>query len=440
MNGNEHLDPHQFDRILRKALPPPAFEAAHLHLYQCVTCRSVFLEAEDGAARHLAEVFGPHQTAEWRQDLEEGAAWEVEPRDLAAYDLYKKLEQRPPEQWPLAFANAEELQHEVGVAAMLERAKELWGDRPEHAEQLIVTARVALDVMRARSDAAGWAAWRGRVEAYAGNIHRIFGRFPEARSRLETAQAWLAAAECGPGQMAELHWLQGVLARAERRFDDSAELLKTAMEEPNLTGGYTLAQEIGMVLGNVYGEAGEPEKAIEEKERLFYTYSRSELGPRNYLVLTQSLATEYAQTGRVDEARKLLRVVKELAADLDLGTDRHRVTWLEALIRRAEGLRPVAASLYREVYQGFLAEEMPYDAALALLDLAEMHLAEGDTRSAAELAEDLVPVFKSRGIHREATMAGLILVRSLRHQAATAAQVQEVIGRLRGGGKGVGRG
>lgn len=432
MRENEHLTPETFDGLLRCRLHPEDAAASYRHLVQCFSCRVLFFDlADEPVATHLAEVFGPQRVAEWCGELETAPRWHAESGDLAAYDLYRELETLPPARWPLGVANAEAYQSEVALAALLEAAKERWAERPEEARLLILAARRALDLMREKTHEVGWAAWRGRVEAFEGNLHRIFGRFEDAHAAFERAEEWLDQAGSGPGQRAELTWLRGVLARGERRFDEAVELLEAALAESALVGGYTLRQEIGLVLGNVYGEAGLPEKAIETKEKLFHRHSRVELGPRTYLFLVQSLTTDYAQAGRVEEARNLLQVVKELAAELDLGVNVHRVTWAEAEVRRAQGLRPVAASLYREVYQAFQAEGMPYDAALAALSLAEMHLAEGDAEAAAELAEELVPIFRSRGIHREATMAGLLLVKSLQRKAATVDHVQSFTDRFR---------
>lgn len=432
MRENEHLTPETFDGLLRCRLHPEDAAASYGHLTECFTCRAEFFDlADEAVATHLAEVFGPQRVAEWRGELETGPRGRSEPGDLAAYDLYGELETLPPARWPLGVANAEAYQSEMALAALLEAAKERWAERPEESRLLILAARRALDLMREKTHEVGWAAWRGRVEAFEGNLHRIFGRFEEAREALDRAEKWLTQAESGPGQHAELAWFRGLLARDERRFDDATELLEGALREPALTGGYTMRAETTLVLGNVYGDAGLPEKAIATKERLLQQTTRAELGPRNYLFLIQSLTINYAHVGRVEEARNLLQVVKELAAELDLGVNVHRVTWAGAEVRRAQGLRPVAASLYREVYQAFQAEGMPYDAALAALSLAEMHLAEGDAEAAAELAEELVPIFRSRGIHREATMAGLVLVQALQRKAATVDHVQSFTDRFR---------
>lgn len=62
--------------------------------------------------------------------------------------------------------------------------------------------------------------------------------------------------------------------------------------------------------------------------------------------------------------------------------------------------------------------------------LAEMHLAEGDTAAAAELADELLPIFRAKDIHREAAAAGLILVKALRREMATVGAVQRLAARF----------
>ncbi len=150
MRENEHLSPETFDGLLRCRLHPEAAAASYRHLVECFTCRVLFFDLSDEpVATHLAEVFGPQRVAEWCGELETAPRWHSEPGDLAAYDLYRELETLPPARWPLGVANAEAFQSEMALAALLEAAKERWAERPEEARLLVLTARRALDLMRA---------------------------------------------------------------------------------------------------------------------------------------------------------------------------------------------------------------------------------------------------------------------------------------------------
>ena len=108
-----------------------------------------------------------------------------------------------------------------------------------------------------------------------------------------------------------------------------------------------------------------------------------------------------------------------------------RVEWLEAEVYKLQSRRLWAAPRFRKVQAGFMTAGSPLDAALAGLSLAEMYLELEDSAAAADLADELIPIFQSRGIHREATAAGLIVLEALRRETATLGQIQDLVERLR---------
>ncbi len=72
------------------------------------------------------------------------------------------------------------------------------------------------------------------------------------------------------------------------------------------------------------------------------------------------------------------------------------------------GLRGPAEQAFKEVQREFLERDLGYDAALVSLDLAILYAQEGCIPELKQLALDILPVFSSREVHREA-MAALLL-------------------------------
>jgi hypothetical protein len=54
------------------------------------------------------------------------------------------------------------------------------------------------------------------------------------------------------------------------------------------------------------------------------------------------------------------------------------------------------------VQRALLEKQMGYDAALVSLDLAILYAQEGQTAELKRLADEVIPAFESREVHREA--------------------------------------
>ena len=89
-------------------------------------------------------------------------------------------------------------------------------------------------------------------------------------------------------------------------------------------------------------------------------------------------------------------------------------------------LLPEAEAAFLEVRTAFLAGEAAYDAALVSLDLAALYAREGRAAETRRLAAELLPIFRSREIHREAIAALLFFQRAAEMEQATLAVVEQV--------------
>jgi hypothetical protein len=74
---------------------------------------------------------------------------------------------------------------------------------------------------------------------------------------------------------------------------------------------------------------------------------------------------------------------------------------------------------------------MGYDAALVSLDLARLFAQEGCVDDLKRLAAELMPIFESRDVHREAIVTLLLFQRACEEERVTVDLVRKVAASLR---------
>ncbi len=134
---------------------------------------------------------------------------------------------------------------------------------------------------------------------------------------------------------------------------------------------------------------------------------------------------------RHGEAERLLPEIEGYLRDAGQPLDLVRLRWVQGNIDLGFGRRGPAEAAFREVQREFLERRMGYDAALVSLDLARLLAAEGCTDDLKRLAAELMPVFESRDVHREAIVALLIFQRACEEERLTVELVQQLAAYLR---------
>ena len=99
-------------------------------------------------------------------------------------------------------------------------------------------------------------------------------------------------------------------------------------------------------------------------------------------------------------------IYQACAGEIDLV----RLDWSRARLEIQLGHLDEATWELESVRERFAALDLPYDVALASLDLAYVYDRQGRTAELRELAADMLPVFRGLGIARE-TLAALTLLR-----------------------------
>lgn len=290
-------------------------------------------------------------------------------------------------------------------------------DRADNAVEL---AKVALEI----AEHVPWEASRkdrllGYCRAYLANALRVaneFGAADEAMARAR--ESWHRGTD-PEGLLAE--WrvldLEASLHRAQHRFaealDGLAQAEKLAGSNRELRGRFLLKKEHCL---EQIGDIEEALAVLVEAAPLVEGANDRRL----LFTLRYNTAANLSRLGRHSEAEALLQEVRELASGLGNGLDLVRTDWLAAHAAAGMGMANEAESGLTKVQKYFANHNLPYDQALASLDLALILREQGRWPEIMRLAERMVEAFRAQEIHRE-TLAAVILF-----QEAAAKQVVSV--------------
>ncbi len=152
------------------------------------------------------------------------------------------------------------------------------------------------------------------------------------------------------------------------------------------------------------------------------------------LYARHNLLSGLAVANQYEEANELLPEIREAFEQGGRPLDLLRLHWTEGKVAFGMGRLQEAEESFRQVQGEFLARGMGYDAALVSLDLAILFAQEHRTEDLKRLAAQILQVFESRDVHREA-VATLILFQSAceeeRLSADLATQLATVLQRER---------
>jgi tetratricopeptide (TPR) repeat protein len=218
--------------------------------------------------------------------------------------------------------------------------------------------------------------------------------------------------------------LEASLRRAERRFAESLKLLDLAQ----LSVGSDKEAQAVILLNRetVYEQMGDLEAAqaiLAEAAPLVETFGSNRL----LFALRFKCANNLCHLKRYPEAAATLAQVRDLATKLGNELDLVRVTWLSARISAGEGRSEEAVAGLDQVRREFSTRGLLYDLALSSLDLAVLYLEQGRLGDVKALAQEMAPIFKAKGIAREALASLAIFVDAAQQETATLEIASRVI-------------
>lgn len=425
--NDTHLDADGLNRLLVGGYPAKQVEHWLFHLLFCEDCRRFLLRAhpEEGPL-FLEQIFGASEN------------W-INPRGYLAQDdrlrsevldspiLIDELAQQSEPRRLLLVKNLARFQSVPVAVACLTEAKRLWQHEPREALSWISLSLSVLDSLPpGRYPSELVFDFQARAWAYRANALRNLSAFDEANQAFDMAWQLFWRGTRVPSEWAHLAALEASLRRDQRKFGQADSLLEDAIGIYQHLGEYREEARLLVARAFVSFEEGRLEDAVKILQDVLRRAEHRELDREVYAAALHNLAYNLAHLGRGAEARRLFPKVRDLVQSQGNAIQIARLHWLEALIYRAEGDFDRAEASFRKVHRKFVDLGIAYDAALVSLDLAVLYLETGRLQEVKELAAEMLPIFRSRQIHREAAVAGLVLIEALRQEAATVESIREV--------------
>ncbi len=277
---------------------------------------------------------------------------------------------------------------------------------------------------------------RARLQGYAwahlANARRVGNDHDCAERELAQAwELWLAGAPATylPLDESRLFDLEASLRRAQRRLPEALDCLDDALavcRTPQAEGRILLKK------ASILEQMGDAEAALEALAAALSLVDRAE-EPRQVFGVQFNRVVNLLHLARFGEAGALLPEVRELAEGLGHDLDLLRVRWLEGRVLAGLGRADEAKAILEEVRQSFTDRNLPYDTALATLDLAIVLLERDETARVRGLVGEMLWLFKAQGIPREALAALRLFQQAAERDAATVELARGVVESLRKG-------
>jgi tetratricopeptide (TPR) repeat protein len=345
--------------------------------------------------------------------------------------LFVQLTRQPHERQVILLKDTPEFWTWGVLELVVERTLEASITNPQHAHQL---GHMALELSEyLDKDYYGASLLedlRARTWAFIANAYRLRSDLQAAEESFVRAFASLRNGTQDPMERAILLDLEASLRRDQRRLDEAERLLQRAISiflqcDQSHRAGRSLVN-----LSTVHHYADQPEKGI---PLLFQAIGLidPEQEPRLLLCARHNLIDDLAASGRYLEAQGLYRASRSLYRSFPDAWSQNRRKWVKGKIARGLGQADQAESLFLAARDGFVGEGIPYDTALVSLELATLYAEQGRPGDLKQLAREMVPIFSSLNIHREALAALAYLQQAAEAERATFEVVSGVAAYLR---------
>lgn len=439
--ADDHLDVETLRRFGDHELEREALFEVAWHLFLCGRCRALLAEAGPRAEALFRKMFGDtrfeHDEASYSGVTRHVAeklqrlGVQIERERSAAATLWAELEPHPPSRRRMLVENASRFTTYGFAEYLLGECRRTWCEGPGTAEEL---AELALAVVYRLDRRIHGAALLNDLKAeawsYIANCRRIRSDLRSVAEAFDLAEEFRLQGSGDLLEEAELLSLKATFHRDQRKFEVAHRELNRALEIFREAGdshheGLTFIRK-----ANILREQGEADEALASLQRASVLID-VDRDPRLQLSLHTSLMLLLDETGRTSEACRLLPNARRLALEVGGGLDRIRVLWIEGLLSFNTGGSTAGEASLRRAMEGFTEHDIGCDAALVALDLAAYYLEAGRTHEARELALEMIPIFTTRDLHREALAALSIVQRAMEEGVATVAMVREAAQYLR---------
>ncbi len=426
-----HPDEKMLEKFSRGKLNRRENMKVSWHLFNCAACRKEVERLAPEGSELLSTLFQGLQPLDVADNPSYDRAFtfgqntlevrgEARDRDRArAPKLYTELTRHPVSRQRALIQRTWRFKNYVFAEFLLEESLRSVIDDPSRAEDLAELALVVAGQLEGSHYGPALVNdLKARSWTYIANARRVASDLRSAEEAFTAAEASLADGTDDVLLKARTMSLKGELRREQRRFDEASDLLQKALAIYREAGEDHWVGRTLIYSAAVLEEAGEPQAAIEQlNEAMGLIDEQRE--PRLVWCVKHTIAACLATAGKNQEARKMLPEIKRLVAQHEGSVDHMRTLWLEGKIARGLNKLDEAEKVFGRMRDEFVERGIAYDAALASLDLAAVYAQQGRTGEMKELAEEMLPIFRSRDVHREATAALLVFQRAAKAESVT---------------------
>jgi tetratricopeptide (TPR) repeat protein len=314
--------------------------------------------------------------------------------------------------------------------ALFERCRNL---RYSDPEGMVLAASLAVSLaekaVARHGDSPGLADLEGRAWAELGNAYRLSDDLAAAEAAFARALSRSGQGTGDPLLLARIMDLTASLYIDQRRFKEARRLLDCVYSLYKRAGDEHAAARTFISKGLAANYALEPEEALRFLAEGIRQIDPAR-DPKLVLAAVHGLLWCLVDTGLAAEAGRLLEGARSLYDVHGEHFDHLRRLWLEGRIATHLGEGDRAEKTLQRVREGFQEADQAYTAALVSLDIATLWLDQGRTTEIKELVDELVTIFRSRSIQREALGAVLMLRKAVDTNQATAALLRTVTAEL----------
>ena len=266
----------------------------------------------------------------------------------------------------------------------------------------------------------------GRAWAYLGNALRVHGDLREAEKAF--AEAKTCFERGSRDDLDRALWLRfhSHLLATRSEFETARGQQDQAIALYRRYGQFELAANLqaDQALGMLY--SGDPEAALPRFEQALELFAKQE-DERKIAMMRHNMAYCFHELERYDEAFGALEVSTPVLGRLGDTLSVLRGRWLEAKIAIGRDDLVSAENLLAQVSEELGAAGISYDAALASLELSVIYLAQGRTAELKKLVGQMLPIFQSQDVHREALAALVLFREAVEAEVLTLAEVEAIL-------------
>lgn len=400
------------------------------HLVWCASCRSKLVYLPRPRPVEEAAPTQEIMIPEIRQAVLERQTALQRERDQAP-GLFLELLEQPADRRDLLVSGDPRF-HTWGVFELLvERSLESSLQDPAFGEHLgLLALRLSDQLDPERYGTERIQDLRARAWAFMGNACRLRFDFQAAEEAFGRAYSLLKKGTRDGVERAIFLDLKASLRRDQRQFNDALRLIRQAVK---LFLSYGERHRAGRSLvkqATIHYHAGNLEAAIPLLDQALSLID-AERDPRLLLCARHNLIAYTVGIGRYIEAQRLYQNTRPLYRSFNDPYIQNRRKWLKGQIVRGLNQIRQAESLFTAARDGFMAEGIPYDTALVSLELAQIYAEEGRTEELKRISAEMVPIFASRHIHREALAALTFFRQAVEAENATVEMIANVAAYLR---------